>query len=105
VRDDVIEHFPALAVFHHQVDVFRRVQHFEQLDDVRVPRFFQNLDLAVHPPDVGLLLDLAFFQDFHGDLFPRGHVGGQFDLAKGPVPKRLPNRKLPDGLGGRSVRE
>ena len=59
VRHDVVEHLAALGVLHHEVDGVWRVENLVELDDVAVPRLLQDLDLAIHAPHVGLLLDAA----------------------------------------------
>ena len=39
-----------------------------ELDDVRVANFLQNFDLSGDSLNILLVIDLLFFQNFHGNL-------------------------------------
>ena len=60
--------FSPLSVLHHKVDSSGRVDNFVQLNDVAMSSSLQYFNFSVHPPDISLLLDPAFFKYFYSNL-------------------------------------
>lgn len=54
-----------------------------------MPHDFEDLNLAHHPCNVRLVLDLILFKDFYGNFFIGQHVGAQPHFAKSTLPNRF----------------
>ena len=65
---DIVEKLAATDKLHDKEELLRRLNDFEQLDDVRVPDQLQNIDLTSDSLYVSIARDFALFKNFDGDL-------------------------------------
>ena len=78
----VLEKFPARTVLHDQVKIIVILNHFIQLNHVRVPHFFEDRDLPIDSVDVRLVLYFIFFQNFDGYFVPGHDVSALLHFSK-----------------------
>ena len=81
VSDQVVEHFAAARVLHHQVERLLGLYDLEELDDVRVVETLHDLDLAEELLQAALV-ELRLVDDLDGDLFADELVARQLDLGE-----------------------
>lgn len=67
-RSNVAEKFAITAVFHNQKQPTGSFDDFVKLNNVRMPNYFQNVDLPRHAFDVVHISYFVFFQDLNCDL-------------------------------------
>lgn len=63
--------------------------YFVELNHVGVTDFLQNVDLACHAFNVGLVLDLVFLQYLNGHLLVRDRVGADPHFSESALPERF----------------
>jgi hypothetical protein len=96
IFDNVLEELSAGAILHDQVEVVIVLDHFVQLDYMRMPHFLENRDFAIDPVDVGLIFDLVFFQDLDGHLVARDNVRALLNFAECAFAFRLADDEASD---------
>ena len=60
----MVEKFTALSVFHDHKDLAISLNDLIQLDDIRVPYLFENVDFPAYSFMVTMLCDLTLFKYF-----------------------------------------
>ena len=86
------------AILHDEVEVVIILNHFVQLDYMRVSNFLQDCDFTVYPVDVRLVFDFIFFQDLDSHLVASYNVCTLFNLAKCAFAFRFTNDEPSDLL-------
>jgi hypothetical protein len=86
--DDIVEEFSSARILHDEEQLARSFDNFVQLDNVRVPHDFQNVDFPCNSLDIALVFDFVFFKYFDSNLFACDQVGSQPDFSEGALPKR-----------------
>ena len=78
----MLKQLSARTIFHDQVEIVVVFDHLIQLNDVRMPNFFQDCDFSIYSVNIGLILDFIFFQYFDGDFIASYNVCPLFNFAK-----------------------
>lgn len=60
-----------------------------ELDHVGVSDLLKDVDFSGDPLNVGLILNLVFFEDFDSHKFARYCMGANSDFTKGSLAKRF----------------
>ena len=67
--DDVVKKLTSADKLHDQEELFRGLDDFKELDDIRVPDKLQNIDFSGDALDIGIASDLTLLQYFDGYLY------------------------------------
>lgn len=87
---NVIKQFPSTSVLHYQIQLARGLDDLIQLDNIRMPQFFQNLNFLGNPHYIRVILDLCFFENFNGHPNIKGRLPSRpFDGASPPSPSQM----------------
>ena len=70
---DVVEELAPAHELHDQKQLLRRLDDFEQLDDIGMPDELQNVNFASDTLDVSISRDFALFEDFDRHLGKQKH--------------------------------
>ena len=66
--DDVVEQLAAADKLHDEKELFRRLNNFKQLDDVRVPDQLENVNLSRHSLYICIARDLTLLKNLNSHL-------------------------------------
>lgn len=80
--NDVVEQFATWSVFHNKKQLSASFNNLVELDYVRMPNDFENLNFTHHPGNIGLLLDFVFLENFDRNLFLGDLVNAHPNLPK-----------------------
>mmetsp|Transcript_83682 Transcript_83682/g.241650 ORF Transcript_83682/g.241650 Transcript_83682/m.241650 type:complete len:592 (+) Transcript_83682:111-1886(+) len=85
--DDAVEQFAAAAQLHREMDRFPVLEHFEELDDVRMVNFPHSRDLVVQR--LGVLRLASFVDRLDRPRDAGGLVSAHSDAPKGALPELI----------------
>lgn len=83
--NNVIKEFSTARVFHDEIQLAASFNDFIELDNVRVPDQFQDVDLTSDTFYISNFQDTLFLQNLDGYSLACQNMGPQFDLAKGAL--------------------
>ena len=78
----MLKQLSARTIFHDQVEIVIVFNHLIELNDMRMPDFFQDCDFSIYSVNIGLILDFIFFQYFDGDFIASYNVCPLFYFAE-----------------------
>ena len=81
-------------MFHDQVEFSLGFDNLIELDNIRMPYLFKNLNLPRNPVNIRLVLDFIFFQYLDGHFFICDRLDAELDLTKGTLTQCLLNFEM-----------
>ena len=89
LRCYVAEELSIAAVLHYDVEAEWGLNNFVHLNDMGVPHYFKNVDLACHSFDIIHLCDFVLFKNFNCNFLSCKKVNALFNFAKGSLAQSL----------------
>lgn len=82
VFHDIIKKFTTAHIFHDQVELLWCLNNFVELNNVRMPDHFEDMDLTRYSFDIVHVLDFIFFKNFYRNLLTGAVMNSELHFSE-----------------------